>query len=103
MDTNEQSRIVQSCCALGHKSRLAIFLRLLANGETGLHFKDISQQCGIPAATLSHHLGELESGGLIERLPQGRQTLFRPRIAYLRSVVALLSQHCCPPEPKEER
>ncbi len=102
MNKNEHVEFAKSFSALGHKSRVAIFFDLLACAKSGCLFNEIEKLSGIPASTLSHHLGELERGGLIERIPKGRSTLFRPRLQYLEKVLGRMMAQCCAEERKDQ-
>lgn len=62
--------------ALAQESRLAIFKLLIAEGEAGLAAGTISERLDIPATTLSFHLSQLKSSGLIKSHKDGRSVIY---------------------------
>ena len=101
MNKKQQIEFANSFAALGHQSRIAIFLKLLTRANSGVHFGELKVACDIPASTLGHHLNELERGGIIERIPEGRTTLFRPRLSHLNKMLTTMMTHCCFAEGEE--
>ncbi|PNY78671.1 ArsR/SmtB family transcription factor [Pseudomonas fluorescens] len=57
---------------LGHHVRLCIFKTLVATDEKGVSVGELRLRVGVPASTLSHHLAELASIGLIKQTRRGR-------------------------------
>src|SRR5579862_9374383 len=59
----------------GDPARANILVALL--GGRALTASELAAEAGVAAPTASSHLAKLESGGLIERLSQGRHRYFR--------------------------
>lgn len=80
---------------LGHPNRLAIFRLLVRAGHGGLAVGDIQRHLGIPASTLTHHIGQLVAAGLLRQTREGR--VLRCTAAYERMdrIVAALTDQCC--------
>ncbi|MCF6321924.1 MAG: winged helix-turn-helix domain-containing protein [Rhizobiaceae bacterium] len=93
---NQSETISSICSALSHRSRVDVLLALLPNADEGMRTGDLSEVTGLPPSTLSHHLRELEYGGVIERQVLGRTTIVRPNLKALVEVVNILTQICCP-------
>ncbi len=95
MNDIEQIEMAASFAALSHKSRISLFLELLACANSGCRFGELQKSSKIPASTLSHHLNEMEGGGIIERIPVGRATLIRLRLNHLQNILSKMMSQCC--------
>lgn len=62
--------------ALGHEARLAAFRLLAAAGERGMAAGALAATLGVPPSTLSFHLKDLRSAGLVEARRDGRSILY---------------------------
>ncbi len=61
--------------ALAQESRLAVFL-LLLNHENGLAAGDIARELNIPLTTMSFHLAQLKSAGLVDSRKEARFVIY---------------------------
>ena len=68
----ESKTAVASLAALAQDARLAIFRLLVQKGPEGLCVGDIAAKFGMAPATLSFHLKELTSAGLLVARQEGR-------------------------------
>jgi len=81
--------------ALGHPVRLGI-LRLVVQGpEAGTPAGEIQEQVGIPASTLSHHLGCLAEADLVRAEREGTTLRYRAHFPTLRALTEYLWEDCC--------
>ena len=64
--------------ALGNPTRLAIYRFLIQHGHQGSPVGDVRKKLGIPASTLSHHIGKLVHAGLVTQERESR-TLYCKR------------------------
>jgi len=80
---------------LGHSTRLAIFRHLVRCGPGGCRVGDVQQILGVPASTLSHHIGRLIGVGLVEQQRDGRVLYCRPKIDVFNETVQYLTEECC--------
>lgn len=80
---------------LGHPTRLSIFRLLVRAGDGGLPVGRIQAHLGIPASTLSHHVGHLVSVGLVVQDREGRVLRCRPNFPLMDSLVGFLTAECC--------
>lgn len=63
--------------ALASTIRLRLLTLLVQTDAEGLTPSHLSQVFGVPMATLSFHLKELQRAGLVTSRPLGRQRLYR--------------------------
>lgn len=80
---------------LGHSTRLTIFRHLVRCGPGVCRVGDVQEILGIPASTLSHHLGRLISVGLVEQQRDGRILYCLPKIEAFSETVEYLTEECC--------
>lgn len=86
---------IRALAALAHETRLDVFRVLVQAGPKGLAAGAIGTVLDIPSATLSFHLKELRSSGLILRLRQGTSRIYSPDLEALNDLIAFLSDNCC--------
>jgi len=94
-----QIRAVDALQALGHETRLSVFRMLVKAGPDGLMAGEIAQGCGVPASTMSHHLGNLERAGLATSQRESRVIRYRADYAGMRQLLAFLMEDCCQGDP----
>jgi DNA-binding transcriptional ArsR family regulator len=99
----EKQEIVSALAALAQETRLDVFRLLVQAGPTGLPAGEIAEALGLPSATLSFHLKELKSAGLIRYRRDGRSRIYSPDFAAARELVAFLTANCCEGVGCEER
>jgi len=80
---------------LGHPNRLEIFRLLLRAGHGGLAVGDIQRHLAIPASTLTHHIAQLVSVGLVRQTREGRVLRCTAGYRRMEDVVAALTDECC--------
>jgi len=80
---------------LGHPTRLSIFRLLVRAGDEGLPVGRIQANLGVPASTLSHHVGHLVSVGLVVQDREGRVLRCRPNFPLMDSLIGFLTAECC--------
>ena len=81
--------------ALGQESRLNIFRLVVQRGGKGLCPSQIQELLGIPAATLSFHLRELVSSGLLSVERQSRNLIYRANDHLTNQLLEFLVDNCC--------
>ena len=81
--------------ALGHPARLGILRCIVQGPEAGLAVGEIQRHLGIPASTLSHHLGTLSANGLVSVTRRGTFLLVRADFVNLRQLTGYLWEDCC--------
>ena len=91
--------IARMFAALGHENRVAIIRLLLASHPDGLVVSELQEKLGIPASTLSHHLGALRQEGLVEQEREGRCLRYRAGTDQLQVLLNFLYAECCTRQP----
>jgi ArsR family transcriptional regulator len=96
----KEKQAVALFSALAQESRLKLFRLLVKSGEQELSAGEIARKLGVPPATLSFHLKELRTAGLINDRRDGRSILYSLNVKALRSLLAFLLDDCCQGRPE---
>jgi len=91
----ESKTAVTALAALAQENRLAIFRLLVERGPTGAAAGEIGADLGIPPATLSFHLKELNHAGLIGPRQEGRYIFYSANFVQMNALVGFLTENCC--------
>jgi len=91
----EKQLVVSALTALAQETRLDVFRLLVAAGPAGLSAGEIGATLGLASATLSFHLKELRSAGLVCCERQGRSRIYSPDFSAMRELLAFLTANCC--------
>ena len=91
----EKKMALSGLSALAQETRLDIFRLLVERGPSGLAAGKIATRIGLPAATLSFHLKELRSAGLITCRRTGRSLIYAADFHAIRGLVGYLTENCC--------
>jgi DNA-binding transcriptional ArsR family regulator len=91
----EKQTAISALAALAQETRLDVFRLLVRGGPEGLPAGEVGDALGIPSATLSFHLKELRSAGLVccERL--GRSRIYSADLGAVKALVEYLTESCC--------
>ncbi|NDE33436.1 MAG: ArsR family transcriptional regulator [Gammaproteobacteria bacterium] len=92
METNE---ILVALTAIAQSSRLAVFRFLVQAGEEGRPAGKIAEALDIPPSSLSFHLKELYSAGLILQRQDGRSLIYSANYPRMNAVISYLTENCC--------
>ena len=91
----EISVAVGALWALAQETRLRIFRALVARGPGGMPAGRIAQRLELPGPTLSFHLAQLKSAGLVACRREGRSQIYSANFAAMRGLVDYLTENCC--------
>jgi DNA-binding transcriptional ArsR family regulator len=91
----ESKTAIAGLAALAQDARLAIFRLLVQKGPKGLCVGDIAAKFGMAPATLSFHLKELTSAGLLVARQEGRFIYYAPDFGEMNALVSYLTENCC--------
>ena len=81
--------------ALGHPTRLSVFRLLVEAGHEGRTPGEIAEVLSLAGATLSFHLKELTTAGLIQGESQGRHIRYRADFDAMTGLIGFLTRNCC--------
>lgn len=91
----EKETAISALAALAQETRLDVFRTLVQAGPEGLPAGAIGAALGIPSATLSFHLKELRSAGLVRCERQGRSRIYSPDFSITNELIRFLTANCC--------
>jgi ArsR family transcriptional regulator, arsenate/arsenite/antimonite-responsive transcriptional repressor len=91
----EEKNAVKALAALAQASRLQLFRALVVAGPQGALPGDLALQLDLAAATLSFHLKELHSAGLVSQERSGRNLIYRADFAHMTALLTYLTDNCC--------
>ncbi len=91
----EKQIAISALAALAQETRLDVFRVLVQAGPEGLPAGAIGDVLGVPSATLSFHLKELKSAGLVRCERQGRSRIYSADLSAVNELVAFLTANCC--------
>jgi DNA-binding transcriptional ArsR family regulator len=94
-DATAADAAVASLAALAQSTRLAIFRLLLEHAPDGLTPGAIAARLSLAPATLSFHLKELASVGLVVDRRESRFIWYQANVAAMTSLVGYLTENCC--------
>jgi ArsR family transcriptional regulator len=86
---------VAALAALAQETRLDVFRTLVRAGPGGLPAGTLAAALGVPSATLSFHLKELRSAGLVRCERRGRSRIYRPDFPAVTALIRFLTENCC--------
>ncbi|OYY91493.1 MAG: transcriptional regulator [Sphingomonas sp. 28-66-16] len=93
MDKADQ--IIAALGALAQPHRLAAYRALVEAGPDGLAAGDLATRLGVPASSLSFHLGLLERSTLIVRRRAGRSLIYSADFGAMTALIGYLTENCC--------
>lgn len=86
---------IEALGALAQEHRLALFRLLVQAGDKGTPAGAIAEALGVPNSSLSFHLAQLRSAGLILQERQHRSLIYRANYPAMNALVAYLMENCC--------
>jgi protein-tyrosine-phosphatase/DNA-binding transcriptional ArsR family regulator len=87
----ETTRATHAFATLGHPGRLAVFRLLMRFAPRGARPTEIAEALGLKANTLSHHLADLTSSGLVEVERQGRSLFYAVNLEMAEQLIGYLA------------
>ena len=91
----EKQDALAALAALSQETRLDVFRLLVRAGRQGLPAGAIAERLGVAAATLSFHLKELKSAGVVSCERRARERIYRPDFAAMNALLRFLTENCC--------
>lgn len=97
----EENDVVKAFAALAQPMRLKVFRALVVAGQTGMTPGALVEVLGVPAATLSFHLKELNHAGLVTQERDGRSLTYRAAYEQMNALISFMMANCCAGQPVE--
>jgi ArsR family transcriptional regulator, arsenate/arsenite/antimonite-responsive transcriptional repressor len=94
-DAVNETTAIAALAALAHPVRLKVFRALVVSGLQGLTPGTMTEGLGIPATTLSFHLKELATAGLVQVERASRNLVYRAAYDTMNGLLAYLTENCC--------
>ncbi|HHC09257.1 MAG TPA: ArsR family transcriptional regulator [Actinobacteria bacterium] len=91
----ETQTAVTLLAGLAHPTRLEVFRLLVRAGDEGLPAGELARHLDLPPPTLSFHLKELRTAGLVAAHRRGRHVVYQVEFTAIRTLVAFLTEECC--------
>ena len=91
----ETAVAVELLGALAQEARLEIFRLLVKAGPGGLAAGAVAAELGLAPATLSFHLKELRTAGIVICQKRGRSRIYSPDFESMKQLVGFLTEDCC--------
>lgn len=95
-----ESTALGALSALANPTRLAAFRRLIEAGPGGLPVGEAARLLNVPHNTLSGHLADLASAGLVRSRREGRSVIYSADLDGLARLIAFLAADCCGGHPE---
>jgi DNA-binding transcriptional ArsR family regulator len=86
---------VGALSALAQETRLEIFRLLVRKGQAGMAAGELSDHFATPPATMSFHLKELSSVGLIIARRESRSIIYSANYDQMQILLGFLLENCC--------
>ena len=83
--------VITALSALAQEHRLAAFRLLVQAGAAGLPAGAVSDRLGVPPSSMSFHLAQLASAGLVTQRRESRSIIY----AAMNAVMGYLTENCC--------
>ena len=91
----EKKDALAALAALSQETRLDAFRLLVQAGGEGLAAGAIAEGLGVAAATLSFHLKELKSAGIVRCRREQRSLIYSANFEAMGALLAYLTENCC--------
>ena len=91
----ESTQAVAVFAALAQETRLAVYRLLVEAGHGGMAAGRIGAELGLPSATLSFHLKELRSAGVVVSRREGRSIIYSASFDTMAALLVFLTENCC--------
>jgi ArsR family transcriptional regulator len=91
----ESRDVIAALAALAHDTRLAIFRRLVQAGPDGVTAGDLASALATAPPTLSFHLNQLATAGLVTSRRVSRYVYYAADYGRMEDVLAYLTENCC--------
>ena len=87
--------VIRALGALAQEHRLEVFRQLVQAGDKGMAAGAIAEALGVPNSSLSFHLAQLRTAGLIRHERRHRSLIYRADYPAMNALLAYLTDNCC--------
>lgn len=91
----DEDQVIRALAALAHPVRLKVFRALVVAGPAGMTPGVMQEGLGVPATTLSFHLKELATAGLVTAERASKNLIYRTAYGQMNDLLAYLTENCC--------
>jgi DNA-binding transcriptional ArsR family regulator len=91
----DDQQVVAALAALAQPVRLKVFRALVVVGQQGLTPGAMAEGLSIPPNSLSFHLKELTSAGLVTQERVSRNIVYRAAYDRMNALLGYLTENCC--------
>ena len=91
----EANHVISALAALAQEHRLALFRLLVQTGPEGLPAGRIAEALGVPNSSLSFHLAQLQTAGLVTQRREGRSLIYAANYPAMNTLLGFLTENCC--------
>lgn len=91
----KEEQVIRALSALAHPVRLKAFRALVVSGHDGLTPGVMQEGLDIPGTTLSFHLKELATAGLVSAERSSRHLVYRAAFDQMNGLLGYLTDNCC--------
>lgn len=98
-----ESQAISACAALAQETRMRIVRRLVKAGDKGMPSGALAEALGVSPASMSFHLGHLESAGLLKSTRQSRSIIYTANYEALGGLIRFLMEDCCSGDSRVRR
>ena len=91
----QADQTIRALGALAQEHRLAAFRLLVEAGPGGLAAGVLAQQLGVPPSSMSFHLAQLSTAGLVSQRRESRSLIYSADFAAMNALLGYLTENCC--------
>ena len=91
----EKQNAIAALAPLAQETRPDIFRLLVRPGGEGMAPGAIAEALGVASATLSFHLKELKTAGVVSCAREGRSLIYTPEYRTMDELLRFLTENCC--------
>jgi DNA-binding transcriptional ArsR family regulator len=91
----KKQEALAALAALSQETRLDVFRLLVQAGPDGRPAGAIAEALGVPPATLSFHLSQLNHAGLIDQRRESRSLIYSANYDRVNALMAFMTENCC--------
>jgi len=92
MEPIKPKKALKMLAALSQETRLEVFRLLVKQGPEGLSAGTIAEMMVVPSATMSFHLSQLASAGLLKSRKEGRAIYYSAKYKSIKNLLKYITE-----------